>query len=254
VLEFAARSAPNFGEAMQIMARYLRIMIESVEYLVTVEGEYATWKMRPLPPVVFPPAANDYAIASSLAFSRRNSTGYKPPIEVRLMHERPEYADEYEKLLETKASFGAPYNMIVIHKSRLDAPMLGANPNTAEAFQLQAQRVLAKLRDREGFSGRVREGLAQELRAGSASMQKTARRLGMGVATLRRRLEQESTTFSEIVDELRKQLAERHLAEVEPTISEVAFLLGFSDVRAFGRAFRRWTGKSPSEYRTSHRR
>ncbi len=72
----------------------------------------------------------------------------------------------------------------------------------------------------------------------------------MGTATLRRRLDEDST-FTEIVDDLRREMAVRHLAGAEPTVSEIAFLLGFSDVRAFGRAFRRWTGQSPTEYRSS---
>jgi AraC-like DNA-binding protein len=252
-LEYAARSRPNLGEAIHVMGRYLGIMIDAVDVSLTRVGDHAIWQWRPSDGSVLPAPANDYTIATSLTFSRRNASVYVPPVEIKLMHARTAYAEECERAFETTVTFGAPANMIVMHQSRLEVPMLRANPTVAEAFQLQVERAVEKLRVREGLVGRVREGLAAELRAGPASMKQTARRLGMGVATLRRRLEDEEATFSSIVDDLRRELAERHLGEASPTVSEIAFLLGFSDVRAFAKAFRRWTGQSPSEYRAERR-
>ena len=250
VLEYAARSASNFGEALQVMARYMRIMHEAAELTVAIEGDLAVCRHRMTDGVPQPPAANDFVIASSLAFSRRNVSVYERPTEVWLAHDEPSYAAEYDRYFETKVRFGAPCNAILIHKSRLDVPMLRASPEMSGAFEQQARRILEKLQDQDSLAGRVRAEIVAQFQTGSASMQKTARRLGMGVATLRRRLEGEGTTFSSIVDDLRKELAERHLGGPGPTVSEVAFLLGFSDVRAFGRAFRRWTGRSPTEYRS----
>ena len=82
-------------------------------------------------------------------------------------------------------------------------------------------------------------------------MQAVARRLAMSAATLRRRLEAEGSTFSDIVDQLRRDLAVQYLCEPGTGISEAAFLLGFSSVTAFTRAFRRWKGVSPTEYRNA---
>jgi AraC-like DNA-binding protein len=249
VLEYAARSMPSFGEALHVMARYQRLMDEALEVAFTTEGDYASWSQRPGDGSRMPPAGNDYAIGSAIAFSQRNTSVYVPPVELRFMHARPAYAEVYERKFQTRVSFDAPFNTIVMHRSRLDVPMLRTSPAMATAFEAQARRIFDKLRDREGVAGRVREGLVDDLRSGPANMRATARRLGMGVATLRRRLEEEGTTFSDIVDDVRRKLAERHLSVSSPTVSEVAFLLGFSDVRAFGRAFRRWTGQSPTEYR-----
>jgi AraC-like DNA-binding protein len=192
-------------------------------------------------------------ISAGIAFSRRNVSVYVPPVEVHLEHPEPSYAAEYERILETKARFNMPSNAIVMRKERLEVPMLRANSDLSAAFEAQARRVLESLKQKEDIVARVREEAAMELRTGPASMKKAARRLGLGIATLRRKLEGEGTTFSEIVDDLRRELAEQHLTHGDLTISEVAFLLGFSDVRAFGRAFRRWTGASPSEYRAKKR-
>jgi AraC-like DNA-binding protein len=250
VLEYAARSAPNFGEALQVMGRYMRLMHEAAELTVAIEGNLAVCRHYMTDGVPQPPAANDFVIATSLAFSRRNVSVYESPVEVWLAHEEPSYAAEYERYFETKVRFGAPCNAILIQKARLDVPMLRASAELSTAFELQARRVLEKLQDRDTISGRVRRDVASQIHTGPVTMQKTAQRLAMGVATLRRKLEAERTTFTGIVDDLRRDLAKRHLARSGPTVSEVAFLLGFSDVRAFGRAFRRWTGQSPTEYRS----
>ncbi len=252
VLEYAARSAASFREALMVMARYHRIMMEGVQVSLTVEQDLALWRFRPSDGLVLPAAANDYIVAVSLAFSRRNLSAYVPPLEVRLMHERTAYAAEYERFLETRVVFGAPHNTMVMHESWLAVPMRSGNPSLAVAFEARAQLILDRLQAKDSLAARVREGLLPELRAGP-SMTATARRLGMGVATLRRRLEEEGATYSTIVDDVRRELSQHHLAETGPTISEIAFLLGFSDVRAFGRAFRRWTGVSPSEYRAGKR-
>jgi AraC-like DNA-binding protein len=74
-------------------------------------------------------------------------------------------------------------------------------------------------------------------------------RLGVPARTLQRRLRSEGTTFAKKTDEVRRQLAERYLADRRTSVAEVAFLLGFSDVSAFHRAFVRWTGQTPSRYR-----
>jgi AraC-like DNA-binding protein len=253
ILEYAARATSNFGQAMAVVARYLRVMHEAIEARVVVEDGHAMWRVRTTDGVRQPPAANDYIVACAIAFSRRNVAVPAAPVEIWLAHSRPAYASEYERRYQTKVRFDAPCNAIVMAPSRLEAPMRHSSPELSGAFEVQVQRMLDKLRHSDGLPGRVRWEVADQLRAGSASMEKTARKLAMGVTTLRRKLEEEGTTFSDIVDELRKELAERHLAGSHSSVSEIAFLLGFSDVRAFGRAFRRWKGQSPTEFRALNR-
>ncbi|HVU04863.1 MAG TPA: AraC family transcriptional regulator [Polyangiaceae bacterium] len=253
VLEYAARTKRTLGEALELMIRYGNLMNEAIEFSIAEEGDNMLFLSVPIRGATMPPAGNDYIVACAIAFSKRNAETYVPPVEVRLMHPPPSYRDAYERFFETKVVFGAPENAVVQQKSRLATPMKGANPIASRAFELQAAKAMERLRIREGNAGRVREAIARSLADGPPSMRAAARELAMGVATLRRRLDAEGTTFSDLVDEVRRALAERHLASSETTISEVAFLLGFSDVRAFGRAFRRWYGMLPSEWRKAKR-
>lgn len=254
VLEHAARSASSLGEAIQCMVRYFRLINDAADISVVPVGELVEWRYRVHAGLPQPPAGSDFVIAASLGFSRRNVAAYEPPLEIRFMHPRPSYAAEYERRFQTKITFEAPYNTIVLRRERLLVPMKRGNPRMQAAFEHQAQQLLGRLEDRQSVAGRVREDIALQFRTGSVSMHATARRLAMSVATLRRRLEEEGTTFSQIVDELRRGLAERYLGEPRSAISEIAFLLGFSNVTAFGRAFKRWTGVSPTEYRASTHR
>jgi AraC-like DNA-binding protein len=247
VLEHAARAAATLGDAMQVVARYFRVTIEGVEAWLDTSGAEPSWCFASTVPTS--PAINDLMISAALTFAKRNCEIYRPPPEIRLMHPRPSYADAYAEFFETKVSFDAPYDAIVLHPIALQVPMRARNTELAIAFERKAEELAHGRASAGSVSRRVRESLAAQLGGGSANMAATAKRLGMGVATLRRRLEAEGASFSDILDDMRRQAALRHLQRDETSISDIAFMLGFSDVRAFGRAFKRWTGKSPSEFR-----
>jgi AraC-like DNA-binding protein len=95
----------------------------------------------------------------------------------------------------------------------------------------------------------VRQQLVERLRDGEPEQGAVARPLGLSERTLQRRLRDEGTTFGALVDDVRLELARMYLGDPELAIFEVAFLLGYSEPSAFNRAFRRWTGASPSEHR-----
>jgi AraC-like DNA-binding protein len=101
---------------------------------------------------------------------------------------------------------------------------------------------------------RVRSAIAAELAGGNPTVAYVARRLHMSPRTLERRLERESTTFSAVLEDLRKQLAFRYVGSASLELTEIAFLLGFSQTTAFHRAFKRWTGDTPLKYRDAQRR
>ena len=100
----------------------------------------------------------------------------------------------------------------------------------------------------------VREIASRELREGRPMAFTVARELKMSARTLGRKLEREGTTFTAVVDDLKEELALRYVTQYEVGFEDIAFRLGFSHVEAFYRAFRRWTGRTPLEYRRRHGR
>jgi AraC-like DNA-binding protein len=95
----------------------------------------------------------------------------------------------------------------------------------------------------------VRRVLLEELRLGEPTLARLAARMRMSERTLQRHLGQEGTSMQALLDEARHQLSLRHLGEAKESIAEISFLLGFAEVRAFHRAFKRWTGSTPAAYR-----
>jgi len=108
-----------------------------------------------------------------------------------------------------------------------------------------------KLLANAGVSGAVRRDLIGQLRGGPVTMEAIAERQAMATATLRRRLQDEGTTFSVLLEEVRRDLAFEYLRDRSVTLTEVAFLLGYGNVTSFTRAFQRWTGRSATSYRRS---
>lgn len=249
VLEYAARSSATLRESIQCIARYTRLMHDAAEVTLEETRDLAILRYRVTDGVPQPPATNDF-VTSVLVRHGWQYAGRKEPLrEIQFTHAPTSYLLEYARIFDTKITFGAPRNAIVVSRAWLDTPLVRANPRVSAAFERQVRHLLGKLQENHSIAGRVRELLFAQLSHGDTSMESVARKLAMSVATLRRRLAEEHVSFSEIVDGLREELARRYLSEQEQATSEVAFLLGFSDVVAFHKAFRRWTGMTPAEFR-----
>ncbi|MDB4987600.1 MAG: Transcriptional regulator, AraC family [Myxococcaceae bacterium] len=250
-LEYASRSCAAVRQAILCTSRYMYLMHGAQEARLIEHGDLASWQLRITDGVEQPPAANDFALASACWFIRRYTAERGYLREVHFMHEVPTNQAEYERIFEgAQIKLGKPRNALVFTRAHLDAPMSLAHPGLQAAFELHANAVLERLKRSDGVGGRVRELLAEQLRAGDVSMTTVAHQLGMSVATLRRRLREESTSHSELLEDVRRELSQRYLADRTLAISEVAFLLGFSHVTAFYKAFRRWfEGTTPADFR-----
>ena len=125
-----------------------------------------------------------------------------------------------------------------------DNPLLGL-------FDAFAKVITQRIDDPNSLRGKVEAGLEPMLQSGDISLDQLASELGMSRATLQRRLKAEGTTFEAILDGLRQRLARDYLRKQNFSVKQTAYLLGFSDPAAFSRAFKRWTGQSPSELRAA---
>ncbi len=254
VLEYAARSCATLREAIQCTGRYMYLMHTAQEALLFERGEHAIWELRITDGVPQPPAANDFALAAACSYARRYTGRRNVLSEVHFCHPTATDEAQYARFFDgATIRLGAPHNALVFARHHLDSAMSHANPGLQAAFELHATAMLERLRRGEGVAGRVRQLLVEQLRAGDVSMSTVARRLAMSVATLRRRLSEDGTSHSELLDEVRQELAKKYLTDMSLAISEVAFLLGFSHVTAFYKAFRRWSnGMTPAEFRAQH--
>jgi AraC-like DNA-binding protein len=170
------------------------------------------------------------------------------PHELALTYSRGEHFRLAEELLGCKLSFNQPANQLIFDASWLDKTATLGNQTTYAAVLAMCDELLADLRFRSGVVGKVRARLLQDI-ANRPTPAVIAERLGSTTRTLRRQLNHQGTSFRELVDELRSQIAMKYLRDTVMTSEDIAVSLGFSDAANFRRAFRRWTGKTPSDFR-----
>jgi len=160
---------------------------------------------------------------------------------------------EYEAALGCAIRFNARDTRLVLQRSALDRSLTVPNPGLFAYLENHASSLQSKLRASTSIAGRVRQLLAERIREGEPEQRWIAKKLALSERTLQRRLQDESVTFADLVDEVRADLARMYLNDKNLAVFEVAFLLGYSEPSAFNRAFRRWTGQSPRQYRQALR-
>ncbi|MBM4364380.1 MAG: AraC family transcriptional regulator [Deltaproteobacteria bacterium] len=248
-IEAVGRTRATLGDAWDVFVRYFPLLADGMHVEVELHADRALFRLCSGVDGLEPPQVNEFVVAALIGFASRNLAAPAVPLEVHLAHARPPHAADVERRLGAPVRWCANGNAIVVPRAALRVPLRAPNPALSRALELELARELADLRAMSGLLGLVRQAVAAELRVGSVSMAETARKLSMSVATLRRRLAEEGVTWSAVVDDLRRSLADRYLRDTDAAVSEVAFRLGFSDVTSFGRAFRRWAGVSPTEFR-----
>lgn len=169
--------------------------------------------------------------------------------ELRFRHPAPPHYERYEPFFRVPVQFGQPRNELVFDRHALDRPLEGEFPAlNRQARQLVEERV-ARLTRREPLSIRVARALAARPALLQGSITDTAAAFATGERTLQRRLRDEGASFADIQDQVRYRRAVELLGDENLDLEAISELLGFSDRRSFTRAFRRWTGSSPSAYR-----
>ena len=185
-------------------------------------------------------------VTSTVAVMRHLLLKPVPVHRVSFRFERPSYAERFEEFFLGPVFFGEPAHAIVIGNEWVDQPLPQADEPTVRLCEEQCRELLDRRRARTRVSERVRQHLLRP--RGAAKMEEVAAELGMAPRTLHRHLGAEGTSFRQLVDEVRKALAEGMLSH-RMTVDEVAERLGYSEASSFYHAFKRWKGVSPSAYR-----
>lgn len=247
---YAFLSSANLGEGLERILRYHRLNHDAAQLSLVRDGD-RVWNRHELPGGHRLPAAAAQFVLGVFVKAVRQATGGAAEVSaVHFQHDAPEDTSAYERVLSAPVVFGAEYNQVELPASALDVPHLKADPGLAAVLDRHGEALLEALPKVDSLADRVRSLIARELRGGNPSAEHIADELRMSTRTLARRLSDEGTSHKELLDGLRCDLAQRYLGDAALSIGEVAFLLGFSEPSAFHRAFKRWTGKTPAEFRS----
>lgn len=246
VITYLEANAKTLREALLKKFEYLPLITDAIEWTLEVEADEAllTLHERPARPPLAPVA--EYLLAARQIFLRRFGPRDWRLRSVSFRHESPDDTALHESVFGIVPDFGRAVDQLTFDASFLDAPMARRDDALADLLERYADQARGSLPNQTTLSGRLEELLRSGVDPGVSA---AARRLGVAVRTLQRTLMNEGTTYAMIATHTRRAAAERLLRRRELAISEVAFALGFSDVPAFHRAFVRWTGATPGEYR-----
>ena len=164
-------------------------------------------------------------------------------------YNKKKFDQEYDRIFKMPVIFDSDRNALLINETVLSMAM---EPSNAYVFGLLSERADALLKSLENsktIKGKVEHLLIPTLHKGDISMELVAEKMGLSRQTLYRKLKAERVSYEELLDTLRHQMALHYLSDKKVSVNETAYLVGFSEPSAFSRAFKRWTGYSPSKIR-----
>jgi AraC-like DNA-binding protein len=255
-LGFAWLASDTLVDAMQRVARYFKVATTATQLSVDRQSDRYSLRFDVFDKNEMPAAASmDYAAGVIVALCRLSIGENFRPLLVRLPHPSPGQACATQMIqtLRTQIVFDASNLVIDVGRDVADATLPFRNQELAHANEEVLIRYLAEL-DRNAIAARVKARLVDTLPAGAVSEKVMAESLHMSLRSLQRRLKNENTSYKALLDKTRHELAVRYLGTSGLSVTEVTYLLGFSDPSNFSRAFKRWRGMTPSAFIDQHHR
>jgi AraC-like DNA-binding protein len=257
-LDYAMHTAASLRQSMLVATRYARLFSDALLPKLEQKGRRATIRIDSKLP--WRRVLADFTMSSWYATHLRPHQGraHEPfAVECYFAHAQPADLSEYERSFGgSPLRFAAGFYGFEVELATIDVPLLSADVALHAAHLDHLELALSQLdtHARRNIEARVRQALGSDLRCTHASAERVARALHMSRRTLARRLDDEGTSFTQVLDAHRKELGLRYVARSAFSLNEISERLGFSQVQGFGRAFRRWTGCSPLEYRHGARK
>jgi AraC-like DNA-binding protein len=244
-LGFAAMTAGSVREALELAEKFTVTRTTALGLGLYVEGGKASLVIEERVPLG---ALREFAVLSlivGLWQIGQTLTGKRLGGVGECSFAAPPYIASFENVTAGVLRFSQPANRLVFDAEVLELPLITADPVAMQLARAQCERELAMLVEGGSFVARVRGAVGDGFRG----LEEVAKRLRISTRTLKRRLAEHGTTFSQVVEELRHQRALVLLENQELSVAEVAERLGYTEVPNFGRAFRRWTGMTPVAFR-----
>jgi len=248
-LGYSLLASATLKDAFERLVRYFRIVTDAYELAFEREGADYAFVIGVDPDQPRPThAAIDAFAAIEVRMCRALYGRDFRPRRVTLQRPAPQDTRPFERALKAPITFEAERNSIVMAAAQLEKPLDTANPELARMNDEVVIRYLAK-HVKENVTDRVHALLVEQLPHGEPTQEQIARSLHMSLRSLQRRLVEERTSYKAILNDTRRDLALSYIRDGGYSISEITYLLGFFDTSSFSRAFKRWTGQSPSAYR-----
>jgi AraC-like DNA-binding protein len=193
---------------------------------------------------------SDFKIAGMLSYIKL-LCGHDFKIkEVHFSHSSPKDTSEYQRIFKCKVYFKKPKDALLFNSEQLQIPVIEPNKKLLLLFERNAQEILETMHSHKNYTNVVTEIILEEMmKCNSPSINTIANKLSLSVRNLQLHLQNENTSYTSLIKEVRKHMAEKYLTDRNVSIDEIAYYLGFSEASAFHRAFKSWTGLTPVQFR-----
>ena len=245
-LGYGLSASSSLKEAFERLQHYSHVVSDAVGYRFYRCGAEYHFYIEPRTEV--PIESIDALVGMHLRMCRSLIGRDFSPLSVELRRPRPAVIDDFERLWRAPLHFSAEHNRLRFDPASIERVLDSGNPELARLSDAVSARYLTRI-ERHNMEARVRTVLTQRLQHSEPTEEEVAEILNVSARTLQRRLGDSGTTFTRIVDETRHAQALALFSRPQMSVNEVTHLLGFSCSSSFTRAFRRWTGYSPSEWR-----
>jgi AraC-like DNA-binding protein len=252
VIADLASHAPTLRDAFQNFTRFHRIVTDDPDTTVHEADGVATLRYQ------FPrgtPRCNrlraEFAMVGFLRMMRHLVRSEVTARAVYFEYAAPDYRAEYARIFGGIERFEHEFTGIEFDAALLDQGHMPQKGELYTVLESLAERKLSRVTREGGHAERLRDYLVSNALAQRPQMDAVARSLGISVRSLRRRLDEEGVSYTSLLNEARATVAKRMLEDSSRSIYETAYAMGFSDPSAFHRAFKRWTGMTPTQYRES---
>ncbi len=250
---FALVCSPTIREYFQVAVKYHRLATPLLSMSWREEGSYASWTFPMNPGVTYPDSVARFLMEQQLT---QLSTHLRAvveqdsclPVRAALSYSAPAHTHLYKRYLGCQVRFDQPMSELVYPKAILSAKPRMAHGLTSKIMRETCDRILGEVKISTGVAGEVYHIIASTP-GHSPTMETVAGRLATTVRTLHRKLQAEGASFTEIVDNVRCNLAKEYLRSTKLSTEDISELVGFSEAANFRHAFRRWTGTTPGNFR-----
>ena len=250
VVSYLLQSAPTLRAALALVQKYQRLISDGGRFQ-TITGPEACWVVyHPRQgALAFSPHQIESVLAAVVVFARWATGSALRPQRVQLSQARIGPLAGYREVFQCPVDFEQAFSGVLLANAQLDAPLPQANAQLAQAHQQQAAARLAALSRQDGLEQTLRMWIASQLQGQAPARAQAARALGLSERTLARRMRAEGLSYSALLDGVRRDAALQAVAQTTRALSDIALALGYAEPSVFTRAFRRWTGATPGQWR-----
>jgi AraC-like DNA-binding protein/DNA-binding transcriptional ArsR family regulator len=248
-LAYVVLNSPTLAVAFANIGRYLRVHNEAAKVSFERDGRWAYLRHTLDVPVEQSRQHAELSLAAGLGLIRLMVGSEWAPVEVQFGHKAPSSTAEHARVFSAPVRFGCGSNAFVMEADLLDRHVPGADQRLYPIMLRYLDRILEAMPHEDGVVLAARKCIGETLRQEDPTLAHVAEQLSVAPRTLQRKLRGCGVDFKRLVEDTRRRFAVQYLDDRRNTLTDVAFLLGYSEVSAFNRAFKRWTGSTPSDYR-----